>query len=137
MAYTYDEISLGDTYTFSKQVSEADVVAFANITGDDNPLHLDEAYARTTRFGQRIAHGALTAGIVSAALTAMLGSSLYISQHSEFMAPVHLGDTVRAIVSCTEKMERRRVRIRTLCYKQDDTLVLQGEAILQLKKSEV
>ena len=97
------KFSIGQTATFSKTFTEQDVVAFANISGDHNPVHLDAEYAKTTRFGARIAHGALTAGVISAVLGNDLPGigSIYMSQTTKFLKPVYFGDTVTATVETT------------------------------------
>jgi 3-hydroxybutyryl-CoA dehydratase len=130
---TIDQLAIGDRATLSKQITEADVLVFATITGDRNPIHLDPAYAIQTRFKERIAHGILTAGLISAVIGTILPGpgNIYVSQTLEFRAPVRLGDTVRAEVEVIEKVpERNRVRLRTICSRQDGTIVIDGEAVV-------
>ncbi|HEY8490936.1 MAG TPA: MaoC family dehydratase [Dehalococcoidia bacterium] len=129
-------IQVGHTATFTKQVTEADVTAFAQVTGDANPVHLDAAYAARTRFGQRIAHGMLSAGFISAALGTRLAPDavvVYVSQSMRFRRPVFIGDTVTARVEVTAvDPERRLVTARTDCTNQDGETVLTGEATVLL-----
>jgi len=130
---TIDQLAIGDRANVSKQLTEADVLVFATITGDKNPIHLDPAYAMQTRFKERIAHGILTAGLISAVIGTILPGpgNIYVSQILEFKAPVGLGDTVRAEVEVIEKVpERNRVRLRTVCSRQDGTIVIDGEAVV-------
>lgn len=126
----------GARATFTKTVTDADIVKFAEATGDANPLHLDDAYARTTPFGGRIAHGLLTAGMVSAVLATRLPGpgTVYVSQTLEFRAPVRPGDTVTAEVEVLEVPSPRRARLATRCRLADGTLVLEGEAVVLLPK---
>ena len=93
-----------------------------------NQLHINEEYAKTTFFGQRIAHGALTSSLIPAALTIAFPGSVYISQFVKFVAPVHIGDTITVVVTCKEKQERRNVVMETNCYNQDGKCVLEVEA---------
>lgn len=131
-----DEIAVGMSATFCKTVTESDVNLYAGISGDTNPLHLDEAYARTTIFKGRIAHGMLTAGFISAAFGARFPGpgSIYMSQSLKFTAPVRIGDTVLARVTARSvDRERGRVTFATTCH-VEDMLVLEGEAMLMVPK---
>jgi len=129
-------IKVGDKASFSKTVSEADVVSFAEITGDSNPLHLDEAYAAKTRFKGRIAHGMLSAGFISAALGTKLAPNatvVYLSQQLRFQRPVKIGDTVTATCEVTAvQPERRFVTVKTDCVNQAGEEIVTGEALVLL-----
>ncbi len=129
-------IKVGDKATFSKAVSEADVVSFAQITGDSNPLHLDEAYAAKTRFKGRIAHGMLSAGFISAALGTKLAPNatvVYLSQQLRFQRPVKIGDTVTATCEVTAvQPDRRIVTVKTDCVNQAGEEIVTGEALVLL-----
>ena len=129
-------IKVGDKATFSRTVSEADVVSFAEITGDSNPLHLDEAYAAKTRFKGRIAHGMLSAGFISAALGTKLAPNatvVYLSQQLRFQRPVKIGDTVTATCEVTAvQPERRFVTVKTDCVNQAGEEIVTGEALVLL-----
>jgi 3-hydroxybutyryl-CoA dehydratase len=125
--------SIGQTATFSKTFTEQDVVAFANISGDHNPLHLDAEYAKTTRFGARIAHGALTAGVITAVLGTDLPGigSIYMSQTTRFLKPVYFGDTVTATVEITAlRPDKGIVTLKTICSNQHGEIVAEGEAVV-------
>ena len=112
------------------EVTDALVRAFADITGDHNPTHLDESYAATTRFGRRIAHGLLAASQLSALLANELPGpgTIYLSQDLQFRHPIFIGDMVPARVEVVEFGERGRVRLATTCVNQDGTLLLEGVA---------
>lgn len=130
-------ISIGETASLSKTISEADIVLFAGVTGDFNPLHLDAEYAKTTRFGERIAHGLLTAGLISAVLGTRLPGpgAIYLGQTLNFRKPVKIGDTITATAKVSSfDPEKRIVKLETNCYNQDGVLVLGGEAVLLLEQ---
>ena len=131
-----DEIYEGMTAVFSKTVTEADIVLFAGVSGDTNPVHLDEEYARPTMFKGRIAHGMLTAGFISAVFGTKLPGPgcIYMSQSLKFKAPVRAGDTVVARVTATTvDREKARVTFATTC-KVKDAVVLEGEAMLMVPR---
>ena len=130
MGYQFEELEIGMESSFSKVITEADVITFAEVSGDTNPLHLDESFAAGTRFGTRIAHGMLTASLISAVIgTALPGdTSIYVSQNLEFKAPVKLGDMVTAIATVTALDPKRRiVTLNTICKTAKRT-VIEGEA---------
>ena len=130
---TYDHLNLGDTASFAKTVTEADVVLYAGVTGDLNPAHIDETYAAGTFFKTRIAHGMLSAGFISAVIGTRLPGpgTIYLEQSLRFTAPVAIGDTVTAEVEIIEKIqEKSRIRLRTTCTTQDGKEVLLGEALV-------
>ncbi len=130
---TIDQLNIGDRASISQQITERDVIRFAELTGDINPIHMDRFYAEQTIFGERIAHGMLTASLISAVLGMKLPGpgNIYISQSLKFRAPVKFGDVIEAEVEVIEKIpERNRVRLRTTCRNQDDTVVLEGEAVV-------
>ncbi|MGQ9653042.1 MAG: MaoC family dehydratase [Thermodesulfobacteriota bacterium] len=126
-----DELLVGDAAEFSKTITEADVVLFAGVTGDLNPAHMDQVWAEGTRFGGRIAHGMLSAGLISAVLGMQLPGpgTIYLSQELRFLAPVRIGDTVTARVEVEEVIKgKNRVRLRTTCRNQEGTQVVDGVA---------
>jgi 3-hydroxybutyryl-CoA dehydratase len=130
---TIDEIEVGDTATFAKTVTEADVYLYAGITGDLNPAHVNEAYAEKTFFKTRIAHGMLTAGFISAILGTRLPGpgTIYLRQVLNFLAPVHMGDTITARAEVIEKdTAKGRLLLKTTCTNQKGTEVLNGEALV-------
>jgi 3-hydroxybutyryl-CoA dehydratase len=124
---------VGDAAEMSKTITDADVRAFAELTGDHNPVHLDEEYAATTRFGRRIAHGMLSASLVSAVIANELPGrgSVYLSQTLQFVAPVFLGDTVTARVTVTKLREDKPiVTLEIVCTNQRGEQLLKGEAVV-------
>jgi 3-hydroxybutyryl-CoA dehydratase len=133
-----NSFTIGEQASFSKTITEADIVAYAGITGDFNPLHVDEEYAKTTRFGGRIAHGLLTAGLLSTVLGMRLPGpgAIYLSQRLEFRRPVHIGDTITATAEVTNYApEKRIVTLKTDCTNQRGEQVLTGEAVLMMEKA--
>tara|TARA_R110001583_G_C5519993_1_gene397499 strand:- start:142 stop:573 length:432 start_codon:yes stop_codon:yes gene_type:complete len=125
-----EDLSVGQSASYAKTITDADVVLFAGVTGDDNPVHINAEYAAGTIFKQRIAHGMLSAGLISAVLgTRMPGpGAIYIDQQLSFKAPVHIGDTVVATATVLEiDLERRRVKLETVC-RVKDKVVAQGVA---------
>ena len=130
---TIDELKVGDTAKFSKTISESDIYLFAGITGDLNPAHVNEDYAKNTFFKTRIAHGMLSASFISAVIGTMLPGpgTVYMRQEVSFLAPVKIGDTVTAIVEVAEIMaDQKKVRLKTYCINQEDKTVVDGEAIV-------
>ncbi|MBI2886029.1 MAG: MaoC family dehydratase [Chloroflexi bacterium] len=130
-------VSVGQKVTFSKQVTDQDIRDFARVSGDVQPIHLDEAYATRTRFGHRVAHGVLTLSIVSAALGTKLAgpneSVVYLSQNLRFTRPVFVNDTITASLEVTAvDPERRRVTVSTTCVNQRDEQLMTGEAVVLL-----
>ncbi len=132
MGKTFDQINVGDTASFEKTISEADVYMYAGVTGDLNPAHINHEAMKNTKFGGRIVHGMLTAGLISAVLGMQLPGpgTIYLSQQLNFLAPVKMGDTIKAVVEVVEKLEKGRLRIKTGCYNQDGAEVLGGEALV-------
>lgn len=134
---TIEEISVGQSAEMAKTISETDVYSFAGITGDFNPAHINEEYAKTTSFGTRIAHGMLSAGFISAVLGMKLPGpgTIYLGQTVKFLAPVCIGDTITAIATVKEVIaEKNRVIITTSCVNQDGKEVLTGEATVLAPK---
>lgn len=134
----FEELAVGQSAAFSKTVTEADVVQFAGITGDLNPLHIDAVAAAGSRFGGRIAHGMLIAGLISAVIGMKLPGSgtIYLEQSLRFRAPVRIGDTVTARVEIVELIaKRRRVRLRTICEVEGGEVVIEGEALVMVEES--
>lgn len=129
---TFDDFHVGDRASITRKVTEQDIDAFAAISGDRNPLHIDANFARRTRFGGRLVHGALAASYTSAALTRLGIGHVYVSQETRFRRPVFAGDTITATVEIVEKLpERDRLRVRTTCTNQGGIIVNEGEALLQ------
>lgn len=134
--YYFEDLEPGMSEVFSKTITEADLLMFAGVSGDTNPLHLDEEFASRTMFESRIAHGMLTASLVSTVLGTKIPGpgAVYISQSVKFLAPVRIGDTVIA-KACVKEMqaERGRVTFGTTC-RVGDKLVLDGEAVLMVER---
>ena len=130
----FEELSLGQEASLAKTVSEADIVAFADISGDRNPVHLDPEYAATTIFKERIAHGMLSAAYISAVFGMQLPGpgAIYISQTLNFKAPVKIGDTVVTTVKVAELVpEKKRAKFECVCTVNGKPVV-QGEAVLMV-----
>jgi 3-hydroxybutyryl-CoA dehydratase len=129
----FEDLSVGQEASISHPVSEADIVAFANVSGDRNPVHLDAGYAATTMFKERIAHGMLSAAYISAVFGMKLPGpgAIYISQTLNFKAPVKIGDTVVTTVKIVELMDKRRAKFETVCSVGGKP-VLSGEAVLMV-----
>lgn len=129
-------VKVGDRATFTKTVTAEDIAAFARVTGDEQPLHLDDAYAAKTRFGKRIAHGMLSAGYISAVLGTKLAPDavvVYLSQQMRFRLPVAIGDTITAEAEVTALDEEKRIAtVRTDCVNQRGEAVVKGEATVLL-----
>ncbi|HEX6042522.1 MaoC family dehydratase [Longimicrobium sp.] len=126
------EIQAGQTAEFTRTVTEADVVLFAGVTGDLNPAHIDDVWARAGRFGGRIAHGMLSASFISTVLGMKLPGpgTIYLSQSLRFTAPVMIGETVTARVEVAEVLPKRRIRLTTTVVKADGTTIIEGEAMV-------
>jgi len=134
--FYFDELSVGQTAEMTRVVGEQDLVAFAEVSGDSNPVHLDEAYAATTPFGGRIAHGMLSAAYISAVLGTKLPGpgAIYLSQQMRFRRPVRIGDEVTARVTITALEEKRgQVTLETVCL-VGGKAVLDGEAVVLAPK---
>jgi len=133
MSYTFDQLTLGQSASLSRTVTEADVVMFGGISGDLNPAHFNEVESSQGMFKGRIAHGMLTAGYVSAVLGMQLPGpgTIYLKQSLKFTAPVRIGDTVTAKVTVSELDEgKHRAQLTTECFNQEGTLVLTGQALV-------
>src|SRR5262245_38193741 len=129
----FDDLKVGMTERLRKTIAASDVVGFAQLTGDRNPIHLSEHFAARTSFGGRIAHGLYTAGLISAVLGTRLPGpgAIYISQTLNFRAPVWIGDTVTVTVTVAELIpERSRARLSCVCRE----VVLDGEALVKVPK---
>jgi 3-hydroxybutyryl-CoA dehydratase len=131
----FEELAVGSAAEWSKTVTEADVVLFAGVTGDFNPVHVDAVAAERSRFGGRIAHGMLSASFIGTVLGTRLPGpgTIYLSQSLRFTAPVRIGDTVTARVEVAEvSAARRRVRLLTTCVNQRGEKVVDGEATVMV-----
>lgn len=129
----FEDMSIGMTETYLKEVKSSDVIGFAEISGDRNPIHLSEHFAARTQFGSRIAHGLYTASLISALIGTRLPGpgAVYMSQTLKFLAPVRIGDIVEAKVEVVELIEKGdRARLICTCS-VDGQVVLEGEALVK------
>ncbi len=132
-----EEMEMGEKASFTKTITETDVVNYAGVTGDFNPAHINEEYANDTMFEGRIAHGMLGAGLISTVLGTKLPGpgAIYVKQELEFTAPVKFNDTITAEVEVIEKNEEKnRVVMKTICTNQKDKAVIKGQATLMPPK---
>ncbi len=128
----------GQQATFAKTITEADISTYAGLTGDFNPIHVDAEYARRARFGERIAHGMLTAGLISTVLGTRLPGpgGIYLSQTLRFRKPVRIGDTITATAEVTAyEASRRLLKLRTSCANQHGETVIDGDAVVLVDPS--
>ncbi|PIV23342.1 MAG: enoyl-CoA hydratase [Deltaproteobacteria bacterium CG_4_8_14_3_um_filter_45_9] len=126
-----DELNIGDSAQISKTITETDINDFARVTGDFNPIHLDQTYAEKTTFKGRIAHGLLSVGILSTVLGNILPGhgTIYLSQEVKFLAPVRIGDIITARVEVVELiLEKNRAKFKTTCTNQNGEIVVDGTA---------
>jgi 3-hydroxybutyryl-CoA dehydratase len=130
--YDIEDLEIGMRAIFAKTITEADIVLFAAASGDNNAVHINEEFARTTQFKGRIAHGMLSASVISAAIAGRLPGpgTIYMGQNLRFMAPVRPGDTVHATVTVKELIpEKSRVRLSTTCTVKGE-IVIEGDALV-------
>lgn len=133
---TYEDIQVGDQAVFSKTITDFDIYQFAGLTGDFNPMHIDNEFAKDTFFKERIAHGLLTGSFISTVLGMKLPgpNSIYLSQNFKFVAPVKVGDTVKAIVEVIEKRDEKKIiKLITRVWNQRQEMVVDGEAVVMKK----
>lgn len=135
--YTIDEVEVGQSASFTKTVTEADAYNYAGVSGDFNPAHINEEYAKNTFFKTRIAHGMISAGFISAVLGTKLPGpgTIYLGQDLKFLKPVRFGDTITATCTVEEIIkEKNRLTLRTVCTNQDDEVVIDGKALVLAPK---
>lgn len=133
-----EDLTVGQSASLTKTVSEKDIQSFAEVTGDNNPVHLDEAYAATTPFKTRIAHGMLSAGYISAVIGTQLPGpgAIYVGQALRFKRPVKIGDEVTATATITEiDQEKARIVLSTVCT-VGEKAVVEGEATIMVPRRE-
>lgn len=134
--YYIEDLQPGMVASFGKTITDADILMFAGVSGDTNPVHLDQEFAESTMFKGRIAHGMLSASLISTVLGTRLPGPgcVYLSQTLKFLAPVRTGDTLRAHVTVTQvDTERRRVTLETTCM-VGETKVVAGEAVIMVPR---
>lgn len=133
IGYKTNELTIGQKASFSKTITETDVYLFAGISGDTNPAHINEEYAKGTYFKGRIAHGMLSSSLISAVIGMQLPGpgTIYVSQSVKFLAPVRFGDTITATVEVADILtEKNKATLKTYCTNQDGVVVISGEAIV-------
>lgn len=131
--YDIEDLELGMTASFSKTITEADIILFAGASGDNNAIHINEEFAQSTPFKGRIAQGFLTASTISAAIANRLPGpgTVYMSQQMRFVGPVRPGDTVKAVVTVTDLVrDKRRAVLKTVCS-VGNRIVVDGEALVK------
>ncbi len=132
-----DEFTIGAKASLSREITEADIQRMAEITGDYNPIHINEEFAKRTRFKGRIAHGVFSAGLISAVLGTKLPGpgAIYLKQTLDFLYPVRAGDILTAEVEVTSwQSDRRIIELKTHCRNQNGKMVVNGEAVLLVDK---
>ena len=132
--YYFEDLEVGMVDVFAKTITEADILAFSGVSGDTNPVHLNEEFAENTIFGGRIAHGILTAGLISTVIGTKLPGPgcIYVNQSLKFKAPVRAGDTVTAEVEIVELIpEKKFIKLRTVCI-VGGKIVIDGEATIMV-----
>jgi 3-hydroxybutyryl-CoA dehydratase len=138
MTRFFNELAIGDFDEYRKTVTETDVVLFAGLTGDNNPMHIDEEFASQTRFGGRIIHGMLTASFLSSVIGMKMPGPgcIYMGQNIKFLKPVHIGETVTARATVAEIYpEKQRIKLLTECFVRG-VLVLTGDALVWVPNKE-
>jgi len=135
--YKFHEIEIGQSASYSKTITETDVYMFAGISGDNNPVHIDEVYAKSSIFKKRVAHGILTAGLISTVLGTKLPGpgSIYAKQDLKFLAPVYFNDTITATCTAKEKIEEKSMIVfECKVTNQENKTVLVGDATIVVPK---
>ena len=133
------DYNVGDTATFSKTITDDEIRRFADLVGDHNSVHLNDEFAQRTRFGRRIAHGMLSASLISTCIGTQLpgNGAIYLSQSFKFLAPVYPGDTVSARVTITKvRDDKPIVTLETICFNQNQEQVVKGEAVVMVDEPE-
>jgi len=126
----WEDMQVGDSATFTKTMTETDVILWVGLTGDLNPIHIDREYSKTTRFGKVLVPGVLVLGLISNVMTQVTFGHVYANQSIKFLKPVYIGDTVTAIGTIIEKIDAKNiVKVETKCVNQDGVLVMIGEGM--------
>ncbi|HQA50909.1 MAG TPA: MaoC family dehydratase [Syntrophomonadaceae bacterium] len=126
----WEDINVGDSASFTKTITETDVVIWVGLTGDLNPIHIDHEYTKTTRFGKVLVPGVLVLGLISNVMTQIAFGHVYANQSIKFLKPVYIGDTITATGTIVEKIESKNmIRVETKCVNQDGALVMIGEGM--------
>ena len=131
----YSEINIGDKASLSKVFTDADVISFANISLDNNPVHLDKEYAKNTIFEKRIVHGFLVGSLISAVIAEKLpgSGSIFLYQNMNFLKPVFHNERITAEIEVIKKRkDKQLITLRTICFKDEKEIVIEGEALVKL-----
>lgn len=124
----WEDMQVGDSASFTKTITETDVILWVGLTGDLNPIHIDKEYSKTTRFGDVIVPGLMVAGLISTTVTMATFGNVYANQSIKFLKPVYMGDTITATATIVEKLEEKHmVKLETKCVNQ------KGEAVMMAK----
>ncbi|HZJ85410.1 MAG TPA: MaoC family dehydratase [Syntrophomonadaceae bacterium] len=133
----WDDINLDDTVSFTKTMTETDVITWVGLTGDLNPIHIDREYSKNTQFGDILVPGVLVLGLISTIMTQLTFGNVYANQKIKFTKPVFIGDTITATGTVIEKnAERRLVKIETKCTNQKGEIVMIGDGTIYIMKEE-
>lgn len=131
----WDDMKVGDAASFTKTITETDVVLWVGLTGDMNPIHIDRVYSKTTRFGDVIVPGLMVAGLISTTVTLATFGNVYANQSIKFLKPVYIGDTITATATIIEKLEdKHMVKLETKCVNQNGEAVMIGEGMEYILK---
>lgn len=126
----WDDLQIGDSASFTKTMTETDVIMWVGLTGDMNPIHIDKEYSKDTRFGDVLVPGLMVAGLISTVVTQATFGNVYANQSIKFVKPVYIGDTITATATIVEKIEKKHmVKLETRCVNQKDELVMIGEGM--------
>ncbi len=126
----WDDMNVGDSASFTKTMTETDVILWVGLTGDLNPIHIDQEYCKTTRFGKVLVPGVLVLGLISNVMTQVTFGHVYANQSVKFLKPVYVGDTITATGTIIEKLDAKNmVKVETKCVNQDGALVMIGEGM--------
>ncbi|MEA4925117.1 MAG: MaoC family dehydratase [Syntrophomonadaceae bacterium] len=132
----WEDLKVGDSASFTKTITETDIILWVGLTGDLNPIHIDKEYSKTTRFGDVIAPGVLVQGLISNTVTMVTFGNVYANQSIKFLKPVYIGDTITATATIIEKLEEKHmVKLETKCVNQKDELVMVGEGMEYILKN--
>lgn len=126
----WDDMQVGDSASFTKTMTETDVIIWVGLTGDLNPIHIDREYSKNTRFGKVLVPGVLVQGLISTVMTQVTFGHVYANQTIKFLKPVYIGDTITATGTIIEKIDAKNlVKVETKCVNQDGVLVMIGEGM--------
>lgn len=126
----WDDMNVGDSATFTKTITETDVILWVGLTGDLNPIHIDKEYSKTTRFGDVIVPGVMVLGLISNTITMATFGNVYANQSIKFLKPVYIGDTITATATIVEKIEAKHmVKLETKCENQKGEMIMIGEGM--------